>query len=123
MKLGQLRFFLNLCQLLRDEYENLLESSSASTNVAIVENLTVSIVHGLFRFSCFLSFSRLMTLVSVVVFPLLNFTIFWWRWRRWWSLKILKVGMISDRITSDNIHLQKQMKTVPIVVDVLLAVD
>ena len=76
MKLGQLRFFLKLCQLLRDEYDNLLESSSASTNVAIVENLTVSIVHGLFRFSCFLSFSRLMTLVLVVVFPLLTFTIF-----------------------------------------------
>ena len=120
MKLGQLRFFLNLCQLLRDKYENLLESS---TTVAIVENLSVIFVDRLLRFSCLLSFSRLMSLVFVVEFPLLTFTIFWWRWRRWWRLKILKVRMISDRITSHNIHLQKLSKMVPIVVDVLLEVD
>ena len=120
MKLGQLRFFLNLCQLLRDKYENLLESS---TTVAIVENLSVIFVDRLLRFSCLLSFSRLMSLVFVVEFPLLTFTIFWWRWRRWWRLKILRVRMISFRIISHNLHLQKQMKTVPIVVDVSLEVD
>ena len=123
MKLGQLRFFLNLCTLLRDEYENLLETSSASTNVATVENFTV-ICYIILRFPFFLSFVRLVSQVLVVEFPLVTFTICWWRWRRWWRLKTLKVRMISDRIiTSHNIHLQKLTKTVPIVVDLSLEVE
>ena len=41
LELGQLKFFLNLCQLLRDVNEEFVQMSSLSTNIAIVENLAV----------------------------------------------------------------------------------
>ena len=41
LELGQLKFLLNLCQLLRDVNEEFVQMSSLSTNIAIVENLAV----------------------------------------------------------------------------------
>ena len=39
---GQLRFFLYLCEQLRDVHEELMEINSTSKSVAVVENIAVN---------------------------------------------------------------------------------